>query len=116
MTFILVFVSTNCFSFQAADYEFGYGIQYAWNLVIFTMVISFSLTTPLIVPFGKEGRDSGNSISLPLQLSNTCDYLTTSFLHTVFLLAATYKEMTISKQLTPSNLRPLKCDHSSITG
>ena len=38
---------------QAAKFDFMYGVQYAWNLVIFTLVVSFSLTTPLIVPFGK---------------------------------------------------------------
>lgn len=37
---------------KAADYIFKYGEEYAWNLVVFNMVISFSLTTPLIVPFG----------------------------------------------------------------
>ena len=42
------------FIFQAADFDFNYGIEYAWNLVLFNMVVSFSLTTPIIVPFGKE--------------------------------------------------------------
>lgn len=37
---------------KAAKYDFMYGVQYAWNLVIFNMVLSFSLTTPIIVPFG----------------------------------------------------------------
>ena len=47
-----------------------YGVEYAWNLIIFNMVMSFSLTTPLIVPFGElkgggregrggEGREGG---------------------------------------------------------
>jgi hypothetical protein len=34
-----------------------YGVEYAWNLVVFSMVMSFSLTTPLILPFGEcNGR------------------------------------------------------------
>ena len=43
---------------QAAKYDFMYGVQYAWNLVIFNMVLSFSLTTPIIVPFGKPCCDT----------------------------------------------------------
>ena len=37
---------------QVAEYSFAYGVQYAWNLVIFAMVMTFSLTAPLIVPAG----------------------------------------------------------------
>ena len=37
---------------QAGQYDFKYGVQYAWILIIFNMVMTFSLTTPLIVPFG----------------------------------------------------------------
>ena len=36
-----------------------YGVEYAWNLVVFNMVMSFSLTTPLIVPFGELGGGEG---------------------------------------------------------
>ena len=38
---------------QASQHDFLYGVQYAWNLVIFTMVMAFSLNTPIIVPFGE---------------------------------------------------------------
>ena len=38
---------------QAAEFDFLYGLRYAWNLVIFNLVMSFSLTTPIITPFGK---------------------------------------------------------------
>jgi hypothetical protein len=37
---------------KAGDWDFLYGVQYAWHLVIFTMVITFSVTTPIITPFG----------------------------------------------------------------
>lgn len=33
-------------------YDFALGIQYALNLLIFTLTTTFSLVTPLIVPFG----------------------------------------------------------------
>ncbi len=42
-----------------------YGVQYAWNLVIFTMVVTFSLTTPVIVPFGEHAH------------SNYCQFIVT---------------------------------------
>ena len=38
---------------QAAQYDFMYGVQYAWNLVVFNLVMTYSLTTPVIVPFGE---------------------------------------------------------------
>ena len=38
---------------QAGQYDFKYGVQYAWILIIFNMVMTFSLTTPIIVPFGE---------------------------------------------------------------
>jgi hypothetical protein len=37
---------------KAGEWDFLYGVQYAWHLVIFTMVITYSVTTPLITPFG----------------------------------------------------------------
>ncbi|XP_078000639.1 osmosensitive cation channel TMEM63C-like [Glandiceps talaboti] len=33
-------------------YDFQFGVQYAWTLCIVTIVIVYSLTCPLIVPFG----------------------------------------------------------------
>nr|XP_006817068.1 PREDICTED: transmembrane protein 63B-like [Saccoglossus kowalevskii] len=33
-------------------YEFQFGIQYAWMLCIFTIVVVYGITCPLIVPFG----------------------------------------------------------------
>ena len=37
---------------QIAEYSFAYGVQYAWNVVMFAMVMTYSLTAPLIVPAG----------------------------------------------------------------
>ena len=39
---------------QAAQYDFMYGLQYAWNLVIFAMVLTYSLSTPIVVPCGEQ--------------------------------------------------------------
>ena len=39
---------------QAGEWDFLYGVHYAWHLVIYTMVIAFSLTTPVITPVGKK--------------------------------------------------------------
>jgi hypothetical protein len=35
-----------------AAFEFDYGVQYAWMLTVFTIVLSFSVVCPLIAPFG----------------------------------------------------------------
>jgi hypothetical protein len=41
------------FKFQkAAAFEFDYGVQYAWILTVFTIVLSYSVVCPLIAPFG----------------------------------------------------------------
>ena len=34
--------------------EFAYGQQYAWMLVIFTLMVVYCLTCPLVTPFGKS--------------------------------------------------------------
>ncbi|RMX39015.1 hypothetical protein pdam_00019526 [Pocillopora damicornis] len=39
-------------SHQEAVREFAYGQQYAWMLVIFTLMVVFCLTCPLVTPFG----------------------------------------------------------------
>ena len=36
--------------------EFAYGQQYAWMLVIFTLMVVFCLTCPLVTPFGKSHK------------------------------------------------------------
>ena len=39
--------------FQHVIYEFQYGQQYAWVLCVFAMIVAYSISCPLIVPFGK---------------------------------------------------------------
>lgn len=38
---------------QAVMWDFQYGIQYAWMLVVFAVVMAYSIPCPLITPFGK---------------------------------------------------------------
>ena len=40
-------------NFQHVIYEFQYGQQYAWVLCVFAMIVAYSISCPLIVPFGK---------------------------------------------------------------
>lgn len=37
---------------KAIVWEFPFGVDYAWMLLIFAVTVMYSLTTPLIVPFG----------------------------------------------------------------
>ncbi|XP_067884024.1 CSC1-like protein 2 isoform X2 [Heterodontus francisci] len=37
---------------QHQAYEFEFGVNYAWMLCIFTVVVAYSITCPIIVPFG----------------------------------------------------------------
>ena len=34
--------------------EFAYGQQYAWMLVIFSVMVVYCITCPLVTPFGKS--------------------------------------------------------------
>lgn len=38
---------------QAVLWDFQYGMQYAWMLCIFAIIISYSIPCPLVTPFGK---------------------------------------------------------------
>jgi len=42
-----------CLSLQVAKKDFQFGMQYAFVIVIFAIAITFSLTSPIIAPFGK---------------------------------------------------------------
>ncbi|KAL0196373.1 hypothetical protein M9458_009945, partial [Cirrhinus mrigala] len=33
-------------------YEFQYGAMYGWTLCVFTVIMAYSITCPVIVPFG----------------------------------------------------------------
>ncbi|KAM3860996.1 CSC1-like protein 1 [Diretmus argenteus] len=37
---------------QNQAYEFEYGVMYAWTLCVFTVIMAYSITCPVIVPFG----------------------------------------------------------------
>ncbi|XP_038654927.1 CSC1-like protein 1 isoform X2 [Scyliorhinus canicula] len=37
---------------QNQAYEFEFGVNYAWMLCVFTVVVAYSITCPIIVPFG----------------------------------------------------------------
>ncbi|XP_078398859.1 mechanosensitive cation channel TMEM63B-like [Cetorhinus maximus] len=37
---------------QQQAYEFEFGVNYAWMLCIFTVVVAYSITCPIIAPFG----------------------------------------------------------------
>ncbi|KAJ8009189.1 hypothetical protein DPEC_G00086320 [Dallia pectoralis] len=37
---------------QNQAYEFEYGVMYGWTLCVFTVIMAYSITCPVIVPFG----------------------------------------------------------------
>lgn len=37
---------------QNQAYEFEYGAMYGWNLCVFTVIMAYSITCPIITPFG----------------------------------------------------------------
>lgn len=43
-------LTTSCSQNQA--YEFEFGAMYAWMLCVFTVIMAYSITCPIIVPFG----------------------------------------------------------------
>ena len=54
---------------QAFEYEFG--AMYAWMLCVFTVIMAYSITCPIIVPFGEwpwsgpQGRQVAGSTRFP---------------------------------------------------
>lgn len=42
-----------CSLWQHQAYEFQFGAAYAWMMCVFTVVMTYSITCPIIVPFGK---------------------------------------------------------------
>lgn len=40
--------------------DFQYGREYAWMLNVFTVVVAYSVTCPIIVPFGESHGNSGD--------------------------------------------------------
>lgn len=41
-------------SLQHQAYEFQFGAAYAWMMNVFTVVMAYSITCPIIVPFGQS--------------------------------------------------------------
>lgn len=50
------------FGLQSQAYEFQFGLQYAWTMCIVAVSMTYSITCPIIMPFGKQ-------ITLPLPSS-----------------------------------------------
>lgn len=38
---------------QSQAYEFQFGLEYAWTMCIFSVSMAYSITCPIIVPFGE---------------------------------------------------------------
>lgn len=38
---------------QSQAYQFQFGLEYAWTSCIFSVVMTYSITCPIIVPFGE---------------------------------------------------------------
>ncbi|XP_030070672.1 calcium permeable stress-gated cation channel 1 isoform X2 [Microcaecilia unicolor] len=58
---LMVYATRLCFSKSEPErlhikrsqaYEFQFGLEYAWTTCIFTVVMTYSITCPIIVPFG----------------------------------------------------------------
>lgn len=39
---------------QSQAYEFQFGLEYAWTMCIFSVSMTYSITCPIIVPFGES--------------------------------------------------------------
>lgn len=56
---------------QNQAFEFEFGAMYAWMLCVFTVIMAYSITCPLIVPFGEQpwggsqGRRVADSAEFP---------------------------------------------------
>lgn len=58
-------------SSQHQAYEFQFGAAYAWMMCVFTVVMTYSITCPIIVPFGKCCLGSALSIKAFNYISST---------------------------------------------
>lgn len=43
-----------CFHLQSQAYEFQFGLEYAWTMCIFAVSMTYSITCPIITPFGEQ--------------------------------------------------------------
>lgn len=49
----MLWFTCGCFLLQHQAYEFQFGAAYAWMMNVFTVVMTYSITCPIIVPFGE---------------------------------------------------------------
>lgn len=54
---------------QSQAYQFQFGLEYAWTCCIFSVVVTYSITCPIIVPFGEY--DPMPMALLPLAVLST---------------------------------------------
>lgn len=54
---------------QSQAYQFQFGLEYAWTCCIFSVVMTYSITCPIIVPFGEY--DPTAVVPLPLATPRT---------------------------------------------
>lgn len=43
-----------CFCPQSQAYEFQFGLEYAWSMCIVAVSMTYSITCPIIMPFGEQ--------------------------------------------------------------
>lgn len=55
-------------SSQHQAYEFQFGAAYAWMMCVFTVVMTYSITCPIIVPFGELRRLVSNQDTWQIEL------------------------------------------------
>ena len=48
-----MFFGLNSNVFQALQFPFRFGVQYAWTSAVFCVILAYSITCPLITPIGK---------------------------------------------------------------
>lgn len=55
--------------FQALQFPFRFGVQYAWTSAVFCVILAYSIACPLITPIGKDSfRRQSQSMKILLGL------------------------------------------------
>lgn len=57
------------FHLQSQAYEFQFGLEYAWTMCIFAVSVTYSITCPIITPFGEPRPPN---IPYPSHLLTVC--------------------------------------------
>lgn len=106
---------------QNQAFEFEFGAMYAWMLCVFTVIMAYSITCPLIVPFGErpwggsQGRRVADSAEFPRMSWSAPDRgplvtLRTTRSHSLWLIATATPNiisLLMDCRHWPSKLRPL---------